>query len=336
MDAALGALVEAGGPVPSADARNQRWQRAKLRYDIAKQRQAEIRSRNQLREEREQAWEETHQRFDSQQLQAEAAFQDFIGCPACISMANFPTKFVKIQAAKDVTWWEQLGGLRVEHVFTLNTPERSGRAQGRAQRARGSSVFREWIREVRKSMAADNAQREAWETRYRTESMIRRKFNVDSSYHFSSEFWESPLSAYHSRQTYQEAKDRERTSAHRARGSAPRPKPPRSSLSLCELSEDIDIDQGELEQTWRAEQTEELERQVRKVGEQVGYLYFVGDDFDGLFDWREDFLRSDRQLIYRKEGADTVMSERSTTPEEDDDSDEEDDKGSDEDMEVDE
>ncbi|KAH7380441.1 hypothetical protein DE146DRAFT_625111 [Phaeosphaeria sp. MPI-PUGE-AT-0046c] len=337
MDAALAALVVAGGPMPSADARSQRWQRAKLGYDIAKQRQAEIRSRNQLREEREQTWEETHQRLDSQQdSQAAAAPLGFVGCPACISMTKFPTKFVRIQAAKDVTWWEQPGGLVVEHVFQLNTPERYGRAQHRLQRATTPSKFRDWIREMRKFTAADDARRQTWEARYRTESMIRQKFNIDSGCHFPSEFWDTPISAHRCLHAYQEAKDNERMSARRARGSAPRPNPPRSTLSYSELSEDIDINQDELEQIWKTEQTSELERQARKVGDQVGYLYFVGDDFDGLFEWREDFLRSDRQLIYRKGAADTVMSEPSTTSEEEDDSDEEDDKESDKDMDVDE
>ena len=44
---------------------------------------------------------------------------------------------------------------------------------------------------------------------------------------------------------------------------------------------------------------EKLERMARKVGEEVGYLYFIGK-VDGLFHWRDDYLRSDRQLVYRK------------------------------------
>jgi hypothetical protein len=51
---------------------------------------------------------------------------------------------------------------------------------------------------------------------------------------------------------------------------------------------------------FKAEKMERLERKARRIREEVGYLYFVGDGFDGLFEWREDFLRSDRQLIYRK------------------------------------
>jgi hypothetical protein len=50
---------------------------------------------------------------------------------------------------------------------------------------------------------------------------------------------------------------------------------------------------------WRMEELETLERQAMKVREEVGYLYFVGE-VDGLWEWEQDFLKSDRQLIYRK------------------------------------
>jgi hypothetical protein len=49
----------------------------------------------------------------------------------------------------------------------------------------------------------------------------------------------------------------------------------------------------------KREEMEKLERMARKAGEEVGYLYFIGD-VDGLLHWRDDYLQSDRQLVYRK------------------------------------
>jgi hypothetical protein len=48
-----------------------------------------------------------------------------------------------------------------------------------------------------------------------------------------------------------------------------------------------------------SEEFDRVQREVRKVGEEVGYLYFVGK-IDGFREWREEFLRSDRQIVYRK------------------------------------
>lgn len=331
LDAALGALRVAGGPEPPKDERNQLWRRAKLRYDIAKQRQSQNRVRNQLREEREQAWEDVHQRFSSQWPQEIIPAHDFVECPGCASMSRNPDRFVRVQPPTHVTWWEQAGGLAVNRTLATDATRRPSRGQQRPQPARSPSLVRELIQDSRQNMVSQDT-----ETRSRIELVLRRKFNVDSRDDFPPYFWERPICGSDCRRIYRDRKDNERYCAYRARGNTLRPIPPPTSLSHCELSEDIEIDQDELEQMRRVEQAEALERKAWRVGEQVGYLYFVGDDFDGLFDWRDDFLRSDRQMIYRQAAGDTVMSEPSAASEEADSSDEEDDTEDDEVMDVDE
>jgi hypothetical protein len=302
MNAALKGLIAEGGPTPSVHMRDRRWQRAKLRYDIVKQRQAKSRSRDQLREEREQAWDEAHQRFESQHLQATGTFQSPVDCPVCASMtAIYPTSIFKMQAARDTTWWERPGGLVTDHILVPRTPLRPVRPVRRhAGKAKSPSILRGMTQNFRRVMTASEAHKQIWEFRYRTETAIRRKHGLGEGYHFEADFWDSPISAHLSLQYHQQVKDNERMIARRARGNTPRPKPPRSCLSYSERSDELDVDDNRLEYIWKMEELEVLERKARKIGEEVGYLYFVGE-VDGLLEWREDYLRSDRQLVYRKE-----------------------------------
>ncbi|KAF1918408.1 hypothetical protein BDU57DRAFT_515157 [Ampelomyces quisqualis] len=300
MNAALKGLVAEGGLVPAGGMRDRRWQRAKLHYEIVQERQAKTRSRDQLREERQQTWDEAHQRFYSTHLQTTATFQDPAECPVCAMMvASFPTTFPRMQVAKGTGWWERPGGLVADHVLVVSTPVRRVRAQKKVLRARRSSVLRMMVQDSRKDLAETEVYRQAWEARYRTESVVRRKHGLGQEYQFEQDFWDAPISASLTHQYHQTAREEKRMAARRARGNAPPPKPPRSSLSRSERSDEIEMDEQELDMMWRLEELKSLERQATKVGEEVGYLYFVGE-IDGLSEWKEDFLRSDRQLIYRK------------------------------------
>jgi hypothetical protein len=133
----------------------------------------------------------------------------------------------------------------------------------------------------------------------------------------------------------------------RARGYTRRPSPPRSSLSQVERSEEIELDEAMLEQMRKTEEQESLEGQIKKVGMEVGYLYFVGE-VDGLEEWSEDFVKSDRQLVKRKfvptfkpsedgeHGSDTEEDEDSSEEDDSDEDKSEGDEVSSEEMEVDE
>jgi hypothetical protein len=320
MDAATKVLIAEGGLVPPEYFRDRRWQRAKLRYEIAKRRQAMVRSKDQLRDEREQAWEDMHQRFDSRRLQATPPFQHPAECPVCASMmARFPTKVPAVLVARDTAWWERTDAPAAEHSVKLRTPLRPVKlAQHHIRISSGPSVLRPMIQQFRKVMADTDAQRQAWETRYRTESAVRRKYSLGEGCHFDPEFWDEPVSAPLSRKVYQEARDYQRMAERRARGNAPRPRPPRSSLSHSEHTDEVRLDEKLLEEMLKREEIEILERQARKVGEEVGYLYFVGG-VDGLCIWREDFLRSYRQLVFRNTIVELNRGAMQAEPEEDQD-----------------
>jgi hypothetical protein len=319
MNTMLEEFITEGGLVRPEYMRNQRWQRAKLRYEIVKQRQAKSRSRDQLREEREQAWDDAHQQYGY--LQAAATPQTPAECPVCASIAaSCPTKVLKTKPGKEVTWWERSGGLVTDYVLVSITPLQNVHERQRAQRAKGTPRLRGIIQESRKALTLSNAQRHTWELRYRTETAIRRKYSLSGQYHIPQEFWDKPISASLSRQSYQQAQDDEKRAARQARGNTTRPKPPRSALSYSECSDDIKPNQLELEQMWEVEKMESLERKARKIGEEVGYLYFVGDGADGLYEWREDFLRSDHQLVYRNDGLGSDKAKSESGSEEDEDS----------------
>ncbi|KAH7068182.1 hypothetical protein BKA63DRAFT_536594 [Paraphoma chrysanthemicola] len=323
MNAATKGLVAEGGPSPPDYFRDQRWQRAKLRYEIVKKRQATVRSRDQLRDEREQAWEAAHQRFDSSRFQAAAPYQHPAECPVCASMMGrfpTPTKIEESLIVKERAWWESDGSSGTVHGgIKVRTPLRPVQpAQQHVQVTNGPSVLRPMVRHFRKEMADLDARRRSWETRYRTESAVRRKHSLGEGYHFEPEFWDEPVSASLSRRAYQDARDHQRMAERRARGNAARPRPPRSSLSYSEHTDEVLIDSDLLAEMAKKEEMEMLQRQARRVGEEVGYLYFVGE-IDGLHTWREDFLRSDRQLIFQKKDPRLESRELQSEPEEDQD-----------------
>jgi hypothetical protein len=332
MNLALQGLIVEGGLTPVEHMRDRRWQRAKMRYEIMKQQQAKVRNRNQLREEREQAWEEAHQRSDLWRSRATMTFTEPAQCPVCAAiMARYLVEFPVLQGAREVAWWERPGGLVAHHILVRRTPLRPvWQARQSLHTSKGSPVLRTMIREFRKAMAISDAHKRVWEARYRTECAVRRKYSLGEKHHFQPNFWDEPISASLSRQYYKQTKDNERMAERQARGNTPRPKPPRSSLSYSERSDDIETDKTLLEEMWKTEELESRERQARKIGEEVGYLFFIGE-VDGLNEWREDYLRSDRQLVYRKavsepkfENAEHVSdTEEDTDSEEDEESSEE-------------
>jgi hypothetical protein len=333
MDDAFKGLVAEGGLLPTEYMRDRRWQRAKLRYEIAKQRQAKTRSQNQLREEREQAWEEAHQRFDSLRLQAAAVLQDPPNCPACASMmAYYPTKVFNTQPAKDVVWWERPGNLVADHVLVSRISLRSVKAvRQHDHNKKASSALRAMIQAFREAMAVSDADKQARESRLRTELAVRRKHSLGEEYHFEPDFWDSPISAHLSLQNYQHTKDSERLAARRARGGTPRPKPPRSSLSHSMHIDELEVNESLLQRLSHIEESDRLHRLVEKVGVEVGYLYIVGAP-DGLLKWRDDFLKSDRELVYRHGHKWPVQGEPDSTSEESEESEE---SGEDEEDEMD-
>jgi hypothetical protein len=297
---ALKDFLEEGGLNPGKHMRDRRWQRAKQRYEIMKQRQEKVRSRDQLREEREQAWEEAHQRFNLEPLQATTTARECAECPACAAMkGECSTEWAATHIEREVTWWEQPGGL-ADHILVRNSPSPPVRPAQQALRTRkGSLRMKTTIRDSRREMAESNAYRHLWEARYRTESMVRRKHSLSEEHRFRPEYWDAPISAALSRHAYRKAQRDDREDKRKERGYTKCPRPPRSSLSQVERSEEIQLDQALLDQMRQTEERERLERRIKRVGEEVGYLYFVGE-VDGLEEWSDDYAKSDRHLVTRR------------------------------------
>jgi hypothetical protein len=118
---------------------------------------------------------------------------------------------------------------------------------------------------------------------------------------FEDDFWHSPISGVLTRQNHQNIQDGRRMEERRRRGHRLRPRPARSSLSYFESVDELDDDGLPVDTEVRREQEERemMERLAKQVGTEVGYLYFVGGYVDGLEEWREDYLRSNHELIWR-------------------------------------
>lgn len=308
---ALKKLVAQGGLKPAEYMRDRRWNRARKEYLIAKQRFEKTRRDDQLRWEREQEWDDAHQRCASQRPQAAAVLpQEPSLCTVCDSMsAPYPTNVPEAQAAEYVAWWEQAGAPTTSHVTMRKTPPKP-RAQKRkhAKRVEGNTELREIVQQVRKAVKKQDVLRKAWDARHKTEAAVRRKHNLGPDFEIAAAFWDWPISGFYSRQNHQHIKERDRIAERRARGNKARPRPPRSALSYSETSEELQVEPNFVETLKQREEGEELERQARKVAGQVGYLYFVGGGVNALELWSEDVERSDKDLVVRMAVPDSETS----------------------------
>ncbi|KAI8943156.1 hypothetical protein NX059_001185 [Plenodomus lindquistii] len=280
--------------------RDRRWNTARIKHDIAKQRLERDRKRDQLRWEREQAWNEAHQQYASQHPQAAADLTELAVCGLCASAAaDRTTDLPEVQIAREVAWWERSGGLVVDHGQMPETPPPSrNRPRKPEHRREGSKLLHQLIQNLRASMRATEVHRQAWEARHRNECAVRRKHGLGADFLIYPEFWDVPISGYVSLRNYQQIQENQRMIQRKARGNTPRSRPPRSSLSYSESSEGWEVDQNIIETFCQEENRARMARAARKVAEEVGYLYFVGQ-IDGVEEWRDDFMRSDKSLIIR-------------------------------------
>ncbi|KAF2851693.1 hypothetical protein T440DRAFT_554137 [Plenodomus tracheiphilus IPT5] len=300
LDAAQRNLVAEGGLAPAEYLRDRRWNTARIKHDIAKQRLERDRKRDQLRWEREQAWDEAHQQYDSLHPQAAADLTERAECPLCAqSMEGQVTHIPEVQIARDMTWWELPGGLVVEHGLMPETPPPSRNRRRKPEcRHEGSKALHQLIQRLRAAMYAADVHRQAWNARRRNECAVRRKHGLGEDFQIYPEFWDSPISGYISLRNHQQIIENQRVAERKARGNTTRLRPPRSSLSYSETSEGWEVDQDLIETLSQEEERARISKAARKVAEEVGYLYFVGA-IDGIEEWRDDFMRSDRNLIVR-------------------------------------
>ncbi|KAF2126998.1 hypothetical protein P153DRAFT_296581 [Dothidotthia symphoricarpi CBS 119687] len=296
LDAMQKMLDLRGGPTPNAYERDRKWNTNRLRRNIAMQRLESAKRRDQLRREREQAWEEMHQRYDFERVRA-VLDQNSAGCFVCETMAaSYPDETIRSQAV-DVAWWENPDRLVASRNPVPKMPRK--RSQKTAHASRGSPTMRKIIQDHRSALVDMNIQIEAWKIRYRIERSVRRKHGLHEGYHFQPGFWESPVSGVHVRLHYQVARENQRKAERRARGNMSRPRPPCSPLLYSETVGEIEIDEEMVQTIKEKEYREEMERQARRAAGEVGYLYFNGG-IDGLEEWEDDVLRSNRDLVSRK------------------------------------
>jgi len=321
-DVALKKLVAEGGLIPPEYMRNQRWNRARKGYLIAKQRLDRARTDEQLRWEREQAWNYAHQRADTQRPQAAAVLPENCSlCPACDSMvAYYPTNIPEAQVAAYAAWWERPGALATSTYLFGHSRKPSPRYNQNRKYARTIGRYpslRQVVRDLREQTKEKEMLDRAWYARNTAERAIRNKYNLGLEFEIPKDFWDSPLSLMLSRLVYQQTRDHNRTAERYARGNKSRPLPPRSPLSQSQSSEDLQVDPDFAERLNEKEERERLERQIEKVAKKVGYLYFVGGRIDDMAPWNEAFEQSDKQLVCRVQG----LNESSSSGEDMDDDD---------------
>jgi hypothetical protein len=291
-------VLNAGGLDRSWELRDREWVNARVVYYIACRNLEKARKRDQLRWEREHFWDELHLRTEFEHIDKDRRPDERSGCSTCSSVfsAKFPTFGERVD--NSLAWWDCPSAL-------ASPPEAKIPVQSRFRRKKrttmGSPSMRDMIHSLRTALLTATSEQQMWETRYKTESVIRRKHGLGSENQFEPNFWDSPISGLTVKDYFEQALAMRRMAERRARGNTPRPRLPRSSLSQCEFSEAIVMDE-ELREAMRlreaADELEKVEREARRAGEEVGYLYLVGI-VDGLERWRDEVLKSKPHLVWR-------------------------------------
>ncbi|KAF2865453.1 hypothetical protein BDV95DRAFT_632305 [Massariosphaeria phaeospora] len=295
LEFAQGKLLLTGGLDNPPRLRDADWKRANLVYQTALRALEKVRKKDQLRWERENAWDAAHASSEA------SGGQITPYCNVCTSVSTEPLNTSLDRVQDDVAWWEKPGGLA--SYLGSPTPPRSRPPRpksGTVPAGRGSSMGY-IVRELRAALAASESEQREWYRRYETECAVRRKYDLGENSSFEPTFWDSPISSAKVRELFHEAQEIKLKNERFARGNKLRPRPPRSSLSRCETAEEFEIDE-EFKEKMRleeeAEEAERMEREAQKVGEEVGYLYWVGC-MNLVEEWKEDFLRSNHNLVWR-------------------------------------
>ena len=299
LDAARKELVDKGGLTPADYKRDGRWNRAKLKYLVAEERLDRVRRQDQWRWEREREWDRAHRGRSRQCIPTAANSQGLVRCLICFAiMASNPEVEYNMGTVTDLAWWERPGALAVAHGHSIKVP----RAQRIQKQVRTNTVVAspalcqlvQIRRAYTRSMEAD---KEAYAVRSKVETAFRRKVKL-GELHIDADFWETPISGLVSLQMFQHSQDIKRMSAFRSRWKKPQEKLPTSPLSQSEQSDELDLDETWLISMREKEEMLRLERAAARVGQEVGYLYFVGR-INGMVEWREDLLRSNVWLVFR-------------------------------------
>ncbi|RMZ70356.1 hypothetical protein GMOD_00000439 [Pyrenophora seminiperda CCB06] len=319
-DVALRLLSIHGGLHPPKNLRNQRWNQARKGYLIAKKRLDRARTDEQLRWEREQAWNHAHERVDFKRVQAAAVLPEtFSQCLACDSMVAFyPTNIPEAPVAAYAAWWERPGAL----ITTVPIVRRSRTSSlhhkqnpMHTQTTESNSRLRRIVQDHRKSKREKERLDQGWYSRNTAERAIREKFNIGQDFPIQEDFWDSPLRLMLCHQQREHTRTQKCVAERYERRNQLRPLPPPSPLSQSQLPEDLQVDADFAEKLYEKEEKSRRERQAKKVAKEVGYLYFVGGKGNDSALWNEDSEESNKSLVGRTALAEMPGSESSSSSE---------------------
>lgn len=298
-----------GGANAAVYMRDRPWNVARLRHIITKRRVERIMRKDWLRQNKERLWEEAHQQYMAEHGVLHNLGQ--LDCVVCAAIEQPEQLYVKPPETVTMTWWEQEGGLVVDQILVPRTPPRRLTKKKRPSRSQPKppSELKNFISSFRNMRKTADAQREHWENRRKLDMAIRRKYDLQDEFDLDPDFLSSPLPASHARSHHQHTQDDLFASERRAKRYKRRAEGyrlSRSSLGLSELAEDIVLDEAELKNMRRAEESAELRRLTDNVATEVGYLYFVGA-VGMLEKWTDDTEKSNLSLIYRQYDMDMDM-----------------------------
>jgi hypothetical protein len=175
-------LLQNGGQTPPGNQRDGNWKKAKLTYNVAVRRVEKMRKKDQLRWERELAWDEAHLQADIATIEEDRSSESEMGCSSCVSAAiqNAERFHAGSQPGKliytDIAWWERPDALVAEEG--PSTPPRTPQKKGGAHHVRnpylpkGSPNMRRAIRGYRAALLRHEREQEVLEMRYRTELYV--------------------------------------------------------------------------------------------------------------------------------------------------------------------
>ncbi|KAF9692724.1 hypothetical protein EKO04_009077 [Ascochyta lentis] len=288
--------------------RDRAWNVARLQQIAAIKRVEKTKKGDQLRHEREEVWESTHQQYVAQYGLFPPGPLLHSACVVCTAMKE-PYQLDEKQATTSrMVWWEQQGALVADRTNILPRSTMDIK-HPRQPKAKCPSYLREFIQSCRKATTVSEVHRRAWEERCKTERAVRRKYDLPDDFDIDPEFFANPISASHARHHHRQIKDGQQAAERRANRYKRRTegyRHSRSSLALSELAGDVDNTNVEALKSVEAEA--ELQHLASVEASEVGYLYFVGD-VDGFEDWMDDVEQSNMCLVYRKSETDEKESE---------------------------
>ncbi|KAF1962053.1 hypothetical protein CC80DRAFT_499490 [Byssothecium circinans] len=283
------------------------WKRAKLAHSAATGNMGMARRKDQLRWERERAWDDAHLQADFASIDAGSSFDLEKDCPVCVS-ANVQeeepiSKYTNSQSDGNQyrAWWERPNALAPEEGPSTLPRSRAHPRNSPRYSMRGSPPMRKIIHEQRAAILKRQKEQQHWEFLCKTEAAVRRKHALSADTWFGPDFWEDPISGIVTRQNHRNIQEDQRMAERRARGNKPRPRPARSSLSSCENADEIGSDE-EVDELQQAREEEEKQfARVEQAAKEVGWLYFVWDGLE--WDWGNDevYFASNLALVWRKE-----------------------------------